>query len=177
MPNYRRWRHPGGTYFFTVNLADRLSDLLVKEIDPFRAVVQNVRRDHPFDIVAAVVLPDHLHMLWSLPPDDAEFSKRWSLIKAGFSRGVPKNDRRSVSRARKGERGVWQRRFYEHLCRDEDDIRAHIDYIHFNPVKHGLVKRPADWPHSSIHRFIRRGQLPADWSTSTPPSAADHDWG
>ena len=177
MPNYRRWRYPGGTYFFTVNLADRRSDLLVRHISHLRRVLSKVRHDHSFDIVAAVILPEHLHMISSLPPGDADFSTRWALIKAGFSRGIAPGECRSASRVHKGERGLWQRRFHEHLCRDEDDLSAHVDYIHFNPVKHRLVARPMDWPYSSIHRYIRRGGLRADWGTSAPPPAADVDLG
>lgn len=173
MPNYRRWRYSGGQYFFTVNLADRRRDLLVRHAADLREVIRRVRKDHPFVIDAAVVLPEHLHMIWTLPADDADFSTRWSLIKAGLSRRIPPEEFRSVSRVSRGERGIWQRRFYEHLLRDEDDFAAHVDYIHYNPVKHGHVERPVDWPYSSIHRYIRDRVLPPDWGCISPPPDLD----
>jgi putative transposase len=164
MSEYRRLWVPGGTYFFTVNLANRSGRLLVERFDALRDVVCTVRHAHPFDVVAWVVMPDHLHALWTLPEDDRDFARRWMLIKQGFSRGVPTGERVSASRRRTGERGLWQRRYWEHRIRDERDLRNHIDYIHFNPVKHGLSARVADWPYSSFHRFVRQGRLPADWA-------------
>jgi putative transposase len=158
---YRRSRTSGGTYFFTVNLADRSSRLLVERIDLLRSAVRNVKQRHPFDIHAWVVLPEHLHALWTLPPGDADFSTRWMLIKATFSREI--ND----SRRSKGERGIWQRRFWEHQIRDDADLERHIDYMHINPVKHGHVIGAADWAHSSIHRYIRSGIVASDWAGST----------
>ena len=134
---YRRAYHAGATYFFTVNLADRSLRLLVDHIDALRDAVRHVRRDHPFNIIAWVVLPDHLHAIWQLPDGDADFSTRWALIKANFSRRVPTGERIRDSRRQKGERGIWQRRFWEHLIRDDRDLQIHVDYIHFNPVKHG----------------------------------------
>jgi len=113
-----------------------------------------------------VVLPDHVHAVWTLPPDDADYPTRWMLIKAGFARRMPKGERINASRRGKAERGIWQRRYWEHTLRDEDDFRRHIDYVHYNPVKHGLVTRPADWRHSSIHRYIREGILPSDWGAA-----------
>ncbi|MCI5146354.1 MAG: transposase, partial [Candidatus Electrothrix sp. AR3] len=118
---YRRARMPGGTYFFTVNLAERKRTLLVDHIDDLRNAVRKVLTDHPFHIDAMVVLPDHLHAVWTLPEGDADFSIRWALIKAGLSRCIPAEERRSQSRITKGERGIWQRRFWEHLIRDEKD--------------------------------------------------------
>ena len=163
MTNYRRARVPGGTYFFTVNLADRRSRLLVDRIDDLRAALRHVRSRHPFAIDAMVVLPDHLHAVWTLPPGDADHSLRWRLLKSGFSRRVPHDERRGVSRVGKGERGVWQRRYWEHLIRDEDDLQRHVDYVHFNPVKHGHAGRVADWPYSTFHRELAAGRLPRDW--------------
>ncbi len=122
-----------------------------------------VRDCHPFEIDALVVLPDHLHMVWTLPSQDDDYPTRWMLIKAGFSRKIPGAEQRRASRIRKGERGIWQRRYWEHLIRDQQDYARHVDCIHYNPVKHGYVSRPADWAHSSIHRYIERGQLTADW--------------
>lgn len=149
MPDYRRLYAPGGTYFFTVNLRDRSSDLLVREIDVLRAAWRDVATKRPFETVAAVVLPEHLHAIWRLPEDDDDFSTRWSLIKAGFTRRL---GAASKSVGRKRERNIWQRRFWEHLIRDDEDMAAHIDYVHGNPVKHGLVADMGDWPYSTLHR-------------------------
>ena len=163
MANYRRDRTPGATWFFTVAIADRRSDLLVREIDRLRAVVRRVRADWPFRIDAWVVLPDHMHALWTLPQDDHDFSTRWRLIKANFSRELPRCEPISASRARKGERGLWQRRFWEHRIRDEEDFRRHVDYIHINPLKHGYVRRVVDWPFSTFGRYVRQGVYAEDW--------------
>jgi putative transposase len=160
---YRRSRAPGGTWFFTVNLADRHADLLVRHIDDLRAAVETVKGRHPFSVVAMVVLPEHLHAVWRLPPGDGDYPLRWSQIKAGFSRRLPKTDRVGVSRRSKRERGIWQRRYWEHQIRDEADLARHVDYIHYNPVKHGWVERAADWPHSTLHGYIERGIVPPDW--------------
>ncbi|HZP19268.1 MAG TPA: transposase [Bauldia sp.] len=149
--DYRRFSIKGGTFFFTVVLADRTSDLLVREVDRFRRVYASVERDRPFETIAICILPDHLHTVWKLPEDDADFSLRWNLIKGGFSRGLGAAAR-SASKAEKREKGIWQRRFWEHTIRDERDLAAHIDYVHFNPVRHGLVTRARDWPHSTFHR-------------------------
>ncbi|MCW5604803.1 MAG: transposase [Burkholderiales bacterium] len=162
MPNYRRAKVAGGTYFFTVTLADRKSDLLIKEIGRLRRAYADVVKRLPFETVAICVLPDHLHAIWSLPVGDDDFAKRWSLIKSGFSRGQSSVSR-SVSQIVKREKGIWQRRYWEHLIRDEIDLVRHVDYIHLNPVKHGLVSAVAQWPHSSFHRYVKRGDLPADW--------------
>ncbi|WP_291558149.1 transposase, partial [Comamonas sp. SCN 65-56] len=151
MPDYRRAWHPGGTYFLTVNALERRgNDLLVRHIDALREAVRWTRRHHPFRIHAWVVLPDHLHCVIELPPEDADFATRWRLIKMAFSKSLPADERRSAARRRRGERGVWQRRFWEHLIRDERDFAAHMDYVHFNPVKHGYVTRAADWPYSTL---------------------------
>ena len=151
MSSYRRPVLPGARIFFTVNLAQRGSDLLVREIESLRNAVRRTRAERPFGIDAWVVLPDHMHCIWALPEGDADFSTRWSVIKARFSRAVPAGPRRP-SHERRREHGVWQRRFWEHHLRDEDDWRAHIGYCWINPVKHGLVAHPRDWPHSSWHR-------------------------
>jgi len=163
MPEYRRNRIEGGAYFFTLALADRRSDLLVKEVDALRASVSRTRALYPFTIDAWVVLPDHLHAVWTLPADDADFSTRWTLIKRGFSARIAAGESRSASRIAKGERGIWQRRFWEHTIRDEADFRRHVDYVHFNPVKHGLVGNAWDWPFSSFRRTVARGDYPAHW--------------
>ncbi|HYQ91201.1 MAG TPA: transposase [Candidatus Competibacteraceae bacterium] len=163
---YRRCDISGGTYFFTVNLAERSSGLLVEQIDTLRDAVRTVKQRHPFDIEAMVILPDHLHAVWSLPEGDADYPTRWLLIKAQFSRSLPPGERIRASRVRKGERGLWQRRYWEHWIRDERDFARHVDYIHYNPVKHGYVSRPVEWPYSSLHRYIQRGVLPADWGVA-----------
>src|SRR4051812_6784057 len=152
MPNYCRHRVPGGTYFFTVNLEDRRSGLLVKRLGLLRDAVQLVRAKSPFRIEAWVVLPDHMHWLWTLPDGDDDFPGRWRAIKIAFSKALPAEEYQSAAPTARGERGVWQQRYWEHTIRDDPDFAAHLDYIHFNPVKHGLVPRPADWPHSSFHR-------------------------
>jgi putative transposase len=157
---YRRATVAGGTYFFTVNLAERKRTLLVDHVDILRGVIRKVKAKHPFDIDAMVILPDHLHAIWTMPEKDRDYPTRWMLIKAGFSRCLPKVERRSPSRMKKGERGIWQRRYWEHLIRDDRDYEKHVDYIHYNPVKHGNVKRASDWPHSSIHRYIASDLLP-----------------
>ena len=162
---YRRAAVAGATYFFTLNLADRQSGYLVDHVDVLRATLRRVRQAHPFRIDAMVVLPDHLHAIWTLPAGDSDYSMRWMLVKAGFSRQLPALEQRSPSRTAKGERGIWQRRFWEHLIRDERDFERHVDYIHFNPVKHGLASRAVDWPHSSIHRYIRLGLAAPDWAS------------
>jgi putative transposase len=161
---YRRAWQRGGTYFFTVNLADRSRTLLIDHIDHLRNTVRNVKQDHPFDILAWVVLPDHLHAIWSLPENDDDFAMRWMLIKSGFSRCIPKDEWIGLARRRKRERAIWQHRFWEHLITDEDDLRRHMDYVHINPVKHGHAARASDWPHSSIHRYIRQGSMTQDWA-------------
>ena len=163
MVRYRRNFVPGGTYFFTAALHDRKAQWLISHIHSLREAFRLARREHPFDIRAIVVLPDHLHCIWTLPAGDADYSHRWRLIKSRFSRslagaGVP------VRRNANGEYAVWQRRFWEHTIRDEKDFQTHADYIHYNPVKHGIVKTVAQWPYSSFHRFVRLGWLTADWA-------------
>lgn len=167
MTNYRRNFIAGGSFFFTVNLAERRLGLLTDNIDKLRAAFRETRRHHPFEIAAMVVLPDHLHTIWTLPEGDAEFSTRWRLIKSAFSRGLPIDERISPSRASKGERGIWQRRYWEHTIRDDNDFTRHVDYVHINPVKHGLVKRVRDWPYSSFHRMVKLGLYPGDWAGDT----------
>ena len=164
MTEYRRARVPGATWFFTVGLAERHGNrLLTEKIDTLRMAFRTVRERHPFYMEAVVIMPDHLHCVWSLPAGDSDYSTRWGLIKAGFSRAVERGERRSTSRTKRGERGIWQRRFWEHCIRDEEDYARHVDYIHWNPVKHGYVQRVADWPHSSFHRLVEKGAYPLDW--------------
>jgi putative transposase len=163
MSRYRRAKIEGGALFFTLVLADRSSDLLVHQIDRLRRAYKAVQERHPFETVAICILPDHLHALLVLPDGDADFAMRWSLFKSGFSRGLPAAGSRSVSKIVKREKGIWQRRYWEHAIRDDADLERHIDYIHYNPVKHELVSRVSDWPHSSFHRYVKRGLLPVDW--------------
>jgi putative transposase len=155
MPNYRRAFVPGGCWFFTVNLLDRRSRLLVEHIDALRTAVQETQQHFPFRIDAMVVLPDHLHAVWTLPDGDCDFPVRWRLIKVRFSKSIPKGEPLSETRQARGERGIWQRRYWEHLVRDERDYLHHIHYCWFNPVKHGLVANVEDWPFSSFHRDTR----------------------
>ena len=164
MTDYRRVWHPGGTYFFTVNLLQRrCNDLLTRRIDLLRNVVRSVRSRHPFHIHGWVVLPEHLHCVVELPTGDADFATRWRLIKMNFSKALPKIERLSAVRVSRGERGIWQRRYWEHLIRDDADFQAHMDYVHFNPVKHGWVTRVADWPYSTFHDCVKKGFYPLDW--------------
>ncbi len=172
MVRYRRNFVPGGTYFFTVTLADRTCSALVHHVDALRMAFRIARRERPFAIEAIVILPDHLHAIWTLPSGDSDFSGRWKRIKAHFTHqlvaaAVP------VNRNRNGEYGLWQRRFWEHTIRDEMDFARHVDYVHINPVKHKLVNRARDWPYSSFHVYVRRGLLPADWAGDADESTMD----
>ncbi len=164
MPNYRRVRVPGGTYSFTVNLLDRQQQLLVEHVGLLREAFRDAQAVSRFSVIGIVVLPDHLHCLWQLPEGETDNAIRWRRIKACFSRGLPAVEFRSNSRQAERERGIWQRRFWEHVIVDEEDLRHHLDYIHINPVKHGYVNRAADWPCSSIHRHIAQGSLEVDWA-------------
>ncbi|OGA06090.1 MAG: transposase [Betaproteobacteria bacterium RIFCSPLOWO2_02_64_14] len=164
MPRYIRAFVPGGTFFFTVAILERRRRLLTEHIDALRAAFAAARSRKIFTMNAIVVLPDHLHCIWTLPAGDADFSSRWHAIKARFARAIPVGERLSPRRQKKGERGIWQRRFWEHVIRDERDFERHADYIHFNPVKHGLVPTVGEWPYSSFHRYVRRGLYPADWA-------------
>ncbi|HVA14956.1 MAG TPA: transposase [Stellaceae bacterium] len=164
MTAYRRNFVAGGCFFFTVNLAERRLRLLTDNIALLREAFRSTRARHPFAIDAIVVLPDHLHTIWTLPEGDRDFAVRWNLIKGGFTRFLPRAERISASRLRKRERGIWQRRYWEHTLRDDDDYARHVDYIHFNPVRHGYVDEPASWPFSSFHRMVRLGFYPENWA-------------
>jgi len=163
MPNYRRAVVPGGSYFFTVNLLDRTSRLLVEHIDSLRTAVIETRKVFPFVIDAMVVLPDHIHAVWTLPEGDADYSVRWRWIKIRFSRSMPVTEPLDTVRKRRGERGIWQRRYWEHHIRDERDMKNHIDYCWFNPVRHGHVDRVEDWPYSTFHRDNSDTPKPGDF--------------
>ena len=163
MSNYRRVHIEGGCYFFTVALANRKLHLLIDNIEYLRQAFREVMKAHPFKIDAAVILPEHLHCVLTLPVNDDDYSMRWRQIKSAFSGQLPSTEQRSLSRIKKGERGIWQRRFWEHVIRDEQDYQQHIDYIHYNPVKHGYVKQTIDWKYSSFHRAVNWGIYSSNW--------------
>ncbi len=163
MTAYRRVRIDGGCYFFTVAIADRSSKLLTQHIEMFYTALEQIKTRHPFVINAMVVLPDHLHCIWTLPDGDCNYSLRWQQLKGLFSRQLPKLEVVSESRKRKSERGIWQRRFWEHTIRDEADYINHINYIYFNPVKHGWVNAVKNWPYSTFHNDVQTGLYDINW--------------
>jgi putative transposase len=167
---YRRSYQPGGSYFFTLVTYRRQPLLSIPEnIDRLRTAFKRETEKNPFTIDAIVILPDHLHTLWILPEGDHDYSSRWSRIKRYFSIGsVGAHALQSPSRSRKREKPVWQRRFWEHVIRDENDWRRHMDYIHYNPVKHGHVRMPGEWPYSSFARCVKKGWYPPDWGATEP---------
>ncbi|WP_284358751.1 REP-associated tyrosine transposase [Candidatus Phycosocius spiralis] len=150
MPNYRRIKIEGGCFFFTVCLADRRATTLVDHIGELKMAWQCTKAHRPFSSPAWVVLPDHIHCIWKLPPDDDDYALRWSLLKRHFTRAMGAHAKAPKGQ-RKGERGLWQRRFWEHAIRDERDLENHYAYIRANPVRHGLVKSIEDWPYSSFY--------------------------
>ena len=157
MPNYRRVFISGGSYFFTVNLLERRASLLTTHARELQTAIRWTKRRQPFRIDALVILPDHLHAVLTLPEGDANFPLRWRLIKGRFSRFLERTEWRSGVRVRRRERGIWQRRFWEHLIRDDQDFYNHVAYCYSNPVKHGLVSEAKDWPHSTYRRDLRAG--------------------
>ncbi len=159
---------PGATIFFTVCLARSGADTLIAEITTLRRVVADVRTARPFAIRAFVVLPDHLHAIWTLPEDDCDYSGRWRAIKAGFSRALGFCAPQGKSQSLKGESGLWQRRFWDHRIYSPADLDGHLRYCWSDPVRHGLVRRAADWPFSSLQREIAAGYIPADWPGHAP---------
>ena len=176
MPNYRRIIAPGATYFFTLNTFNRQS-LLTEDIvrASLRRAIDEVRIEMPFQIDAWVLLPDHLHAIWTLPSGDADFSKRWSIIKRRVSQAcqhlisidasTERESHRQIAITKRREITFWQRRFWEHMIRDENDLQRHLDYVHINPLKHGYVKRVQDWPYSTFHRYVRDGTYCTDWAS------------
>jgi putative transposase len=166
---YRRNRIAGATCFFTITLHDRHSTALTDQIVALGSAMRTCRSRHPFSLTAIVVLPDHIHCVWSLPEGDSDYSIRWGLIKASFTRVT----RLGRTKMAKGERGLWQRRFWEHTIRDDLDLQRHVDYIHFNPVKHGYVRQVRDWPYSSFHRYVRQRLLPLHWAATIENIDAD----
>jgi putative transposase len=167
MANYRRVIINGGTYFFTVNLNDRKSQLLTQHIENLREAVRKVKSKYPFKIIAWVVLPEHLHCIWQLPDNDNDYNIRWRLIKTYFSKSLLNillsDVNLSSSRTQKHEKAIWQRRYWEHLIRDENDLQQHIDYIHINPLKHGYVKAVFDWPYSTFHHYVAQNIYGNNW--------------
>ena len=162
---YRRVFTLGGTLFFTVVTFDR-QDIFTGEntVSILREAFREVLTQHPFQINAFVLLPNHLHTVWTLPEGDCNYPTRWRLIKSKFSRRWTKRPPvHSISRRKKGEQEVWQRRYWEHQIRDENDFIRHVEYIHFNPVRHELVESPGQWQFSSFHNYVRRGFYPPDW--------------
>ncbi len=162
MATFRRYYIEGGCYFFTL-VTHRRQALLVKHIDALRGAFRRVKQRYPFYLDAIVVLPDHLHCIMSLPDGDKDYPKRIRLIKHSFSRALPTAVDVCAQLRRRGERGLWQRRYWEHVIRDEVDYQRHMDYIHFNPVKHGYVERVSDWPYSSFHRCVKEGVYAPSW--------------
>ena len=147
-----------------MTLTDRSSNLLVKQIERLRRAYAETEKQLPFETIAICILPDHIHALWQLPNGDADYAARWSRFKSSFSRGIPAAEKRSTSKIVKREKGIWQRRYWEHAIRDDADLERHVNYIHYNPVKHRLVTRVADWPFSTFHRYVAQGILPDDWA-------------
>ena len=175
MARFRRVFTPGATWFFTVAAARRrhlLTDLRV--ISAFGTAMREVRQTLPFSMPAWAILPDHLHVIWTLPENDTDYPRRWSIIKRRTSQlaGLPPMARTCSMVARR-ESGLWQRRYWEHLIRDTDDLYRHIDYIHFNPVKHGHADAPASWPYSSFARHLRTGTHPPDWRAAPDMETLD----
>ena len=162
MPNYVRAKFEGGYYFFTV-VAYHRAKLFSTELarSCLKQAIHKTQERLAYESVAFCLLPEHLHCVWKLPEGDANFSKRWSSIKGHFSREYLRSGGQQgqvpASRKRKGEACIWQRRFWEHRIRDEKDLQRHVDYIYYNPVKHGLVQQVEDWPWSTYHRFVKKG--------------------
>lgn len=165
---YRRNLQQGGTYFLTLCLADRNSDLLITHIDRLRFAYQKIQTKMPFKTEAIVILPDHIHALWTLPQDDCDYSNRVRLFKTYFTKQLDLQSKLThhASRLSKNESGIWQRRFWEHTIRDEQDFYNHFNYIHYNPVKHGWVKSPKDWQFSTFHKMVEQGFYPSDWGSN-----------
>jgi len=169
VPNYRRMYLKGGCFFFTV-VTEARRPLLTRNIELLQFAFRKVLERYPFCIDGFVVLPDHLHCIWTLPRGDDDYANRWRLIKHHFSRGLKKGEYIANNRSSRGERGIWQRRFWEHLIQHEKDYQRHLDYIHFNPVKHGYVKRPCDWPYSTFRKCVRSGLYELDWASPPDPN-------
>ena len=183
MPDYRRYFVPGGTYFFTAVVNQRFPLFEIEDARAkLREAILKVKKDRPFELLAICLLPNHLHAVWTLPQGDSDYPTRWRLIKEEFTTtwltGGGWEGELSESRKKKGERGIWQRRFWEHTIFDEDDLIRCIDYTHWNPRKHGLVKRVRDWKYSSFFRFVESGDYDIDWGGTDPcPGYDAPEWG
>jgi REP-associated tyrosine transposase len=172
MPDYRRADTPGAAYFFTVVTFRRRALLTDDDCRGWlRSAVAHTRERYPFAVDAWVLLPDHLHCIWTLPEADNDFSVRWNGIKRRFTIAAKQRlhhpEWMNASRRKHREATVWQRRFWEHRIRDDNDYERHVDYIHYNPVKHGLTKTAAEWPYSTFHRYVERGIYPPDWGDAS----------
>jgi len=170
---YRRLTVVGASYFFTV-VTYRRQPLFAKPhaVEMLQAAIQRIQEKRPFIVEAQVVLPDHVHALWTLPEDDFDYAIRWRQIKEAFTRAYASDHRllsRDAGRHERGEQTVWQRRYWEHLIRNDRDFSAHVEYIHFNPVRHGLVSAPCDWPHSTFQQWVARGLYDATWGSQQAP--------
>lgn len=175
MVYYRRNYSQGGCYFFTLTLRNRRSKALIEHIHSLRSAMKQVQKEYFYETKAIVVLPDHLHCIWQLPDNDANYSRRWLRIKSYFTQKVRESGVKLACNAR-GEYLLWQKRFWEHTIRDEKDFENHVNYIHYNPVKHGYVKNVADWKYSSFHKFVKQDLLPQDWCKYEPEKAVGA-WG
>jgi len=169
MPNYRRNYVPSGTFFFTVNLADRGSDLLIREVETLRTAIRKTLRTKPFHIDAWVILPEHMHCIWTLPEHDTDYSGRWRAIKMRFTKALLNAELKPPEAVAGDGREIWQKRFWEHTIRDDKDYRAHMDYVHFNPVHHCLTDHPARWAHSTFQKCVERGFYDPSWAAPAEP--------
>jgi putative transposase len=168
---YKRLKAYGGTFFFTLVTYQRRKIFdKIDNINLLRDIIKTIKSKHPFVIDAFVLLPDHLHCIWTLPAKETDYSLRWRLIKTYFTREFVKNNKTktflTASQKRKNEQPIWQRRFWEHQIRDDRDFQKHVDYIHYNPVKHGYTHAPYDWPYSSFHRYVKENIYDVDWASS-----------
>ena len=182
MPDYRRWFREGGTYFFTVVTFNRQKIFNNAHArSALHHAITEVRTLRPFEMLGIVLLPNHCHCIWKMVDDDDNFSVRWGMIKRRFSKLWLSSNNRDIpvskSRTKRGERGVWQRRFWEHLIKDRRDFAKHMDYIHYNPVKHGYVKCPHQWEHSSFHRWVKEGVYKSDWQCQCQDDKKPPDFG
>ena len=170
---YRRVKIEGATYFFTLVTHERRRLFRDPEnVALLDAAIARIQARHPFEIAAYVVLPDHLHAIWQLPPHDTDYSMRWRLIKEAFTKAYLKRHHPpdiNASRRKKGEQGLWQRRFREHVIRDGKDFSDHVDYIHLNPVRHGLAAAPKTWPYSSFAAWVAREVYELNWGSGELP--------
>jgi putative transposase len=183
MSDYRRYYVKGGTFYFTVVTYSRQPILTTDQGRLFlRQAIQQVRDTRPFELVANVLLPDHWHLVMQLPPGDTKYSLRMKRIKEEFTtrwleEGLPESQV-TAAQQHKGERGIWQPRFWEHTILDEEDLERCVDYIHWNPRKHNLVARVRDWPWSTFHQFVELGHYSIDWGGTEPKNMASlKDWG